>query len=43
MSFKSEPCFMNTFPAVWFGLIPIPLFVIIADVSGVTLNWNNIY
>ena len=26
------------FPAVWFGLIPTPLFVIIALVSGVTLN-----
>ncbi len=38
INFKSDPCFINTFPAVWLGLIPIPLFVIIALVSGVTLN-----
>lgn len=35
---SSEPCFRNTFPAVWAGLIPIPSFVIIALVADGTLN-----
>lgn len=35
---SSEPCFKNTVPAVWEGLIPIPSFVIIALVAGGTLN-----
>ena len=42
INFKSEPCFINTLLAVWFGFIPIPVFVIIADVSAVTLNFVNI-
>ncbi|KFM80598.1 hypothetical protein X975_06459, partial [Stegodyphus mimosarum] len=35
---SSEPYFKKTSPAVWDGLIPIPASVIIALVSGVTLN-----
>jgi len=38
INFKSLPCLRKIFPAVWLGLIPIPLLVIIALVSGVTLN-----
>ncbi len=42
INFKSEPCFINTLPAVWLGFMPIPVFVIIAEVSGVTLNFIKI-
>ena len=42
ISLRSAPCFKKIFPAVWLGLIPTPLFVIIALVSGVTLNCSAI-
>ena len=38
ISLNSEPCLRKTFPAVCWGLIPIPSSVIIADVAGVCLN-----
>ena len=38
INLRSAPCFKNIFPAVWLGFIPTPLLVIIALVSGVTLN-----
>ena len=42
INFKSLPCLRKIFPEVWLGLIPIPLLVIIALVSGVTLNCSAI-
>ena len=42
INLRSAPCLRNIFPAVWFGLIPTPLLVIIALVSGVTLNCSAI-
>ena len=38
---SSEPCLRNTLPAVWAGLMPMPSLVMIADVSGETLNCTN--
>merc|ERR1719359_725106 len=38
MSFKSAPCFRKTWPAVWFGLMPTPSFVMTALVAAGTLN-----
>lgn len=38
ISLSSDPCLRNTFPAVCWGLMPIPSSVIIADVAGGTLN-----
>ena len=42
INLRSAPCLRNIFPAVWFGLIPTPLLVIMALVSGVTLNCSAI-
>ena len=42
INLRSAPCFKNIFPAVWLGFIPTPLLVIIALVSGVTLNCSAI-
>ena len=38
MSLSSDPCLRNTLPALWDGLIPMPSLVMMADVSGGTLN-----
>ena len=42
INLRSLPCFRKILPDVWLGFIPIPLFVIIALVSGVTLNCSAI-
>lgn len=43
MSRSSEPCLMNTFPAVWAGLMPTPSLVMIAEVAAGTLNSSATY
>ena len=43
INLSSEPCFKKTFPAVCWGLIPIPSLVMMALVAAGTLNLKKIH